>query len=185
MTGRACDPTEDQEIDLLERLRWAGHATAVVFLWFLDAMCVLARLQLELANWFPDAFEDACGRRRFAIILPLLVKLALLASHLLLFSEWALTRTGDLPGWRQSRLGEALLGRKIVVFDKTSVAVVVQLVEKPVPDKTDLTLSDLTGDWLELRWLFHDIARGSNIAVWVSKGKVKSTQKPYLLSCLA
>ena len=172
-------------IDTLERFRRARHATAIVFLGLLDTVFISSWLQLEFANWFAQALQYASGCTCFAVLLFLFVQLALLTSELLLFTQRSLARTGNFACRRQTRLREALLRRQVVVFYKRLVIGVVELVEEPVSDKANLTLGNLCSDWLKLRWLFHDVAGGSDVADMVSDRALCLDGCAYLLSCRA
>lgn len=151
---------------LLERFGWARHAmrATILFLWLLNAMILsLHRFKLQLTDGFTNAFHEAI--LIVAIVILLLVQLTLLPSHLLLLSERAFPRTGDLACRWQAWLGESLLRRKIIILDKRLAVVVMEFTQEPTLEKTNLVLSGLDGDRLELGWLRHNDTSSSNIAV--------------------
>jgi hypothetical protein len=159
---------------LLKRLGWARHAAAIVLFRLLNAVRILTRLEPELANWLLQALKNT-GRCStcLAILFSLFIELTLLTGELLLFAQRAFARTRDLASWRQTRLGEALLRREIIVFDKRTIVGVMEFVEKPISYETDLTFCNLCGNWLKLRWLFHDVASGSHVADLISDGVLR------------
>lgn len=79
--------------NLSERLRRTGHtmSTAIVFLRLLHTVILLVRwLKLQFANRLTEFHEAAVI---VAVVVPLLIKLPLFASHLLLLSERSFART--------------------------------------------------------------------------------------------
>jgi hypothetical protein len=141
-------------------------------------------------GWFKLKLADRLTQSSYkvavvTVVVLFLVQLALLAGHLLLFSQWAFTRARDLAGRRQAGFGEALLWRKIIIFNERLAIVIVQFLEKPTLHKADLALNALDCNRLEL-WRFrHDDTSSSSVAVEISKESFLARYVAYLLSCLA
>lgn len=140
----------------------------VVFFGLLDTVIfLLCGLELEFADGFAETFHEAAVVG--AVVVFFLVEFALLAGHLLLFSEGALAGARNLAGGRETRLWEALLGWELIVFDECLIVVVVEFVEKPALNKANLALRILHADGFELRWLGHQETSGGHIAIYVSR----------------
>jgi hypothetical protein len=99
------------------------NSAAIILFGLGDVLILSSRhIELELTHRLPEAFHEATVCRRTLIVAAMFIfffiQLPLFPCHLLLLSQRAFTGTRNLSSRRKAGLGEALLGRKVLVLDK-------------------------------------------------------------------